>query len=164
MAVGDRFDNTVDEGTGVADTAVALYATKTVVGDSPIRTSLGARANGDTTSHMAVAAGIHTGNSLSGVTATGAGAAIDATLARRDWTMQVTGTGTGVTCNFEASLDGATWFAVTPTAVPGTGATVAGSAATTNGLYTILGVPARQMRANLTAIASGNLSAVITGI
>lgn len=109
---------------------------------------------------QAVAVGTAVTVALNAVTVAGASAASDLVLAHKDHTLAVVGTSIGASLNFEVSLDNANWFVVTPTAVPGSGATVVGSAATSNGLYTIT-VAARYLRANLTAIASGNLTARI---
>lgn len=97
--------------------------------------------------------------SVNNVTVTGAGTTLDVSAARKDWGVAVTGTATGASVSFEVSPDGATWFAVTIIA-NGNGTVVAG-AATANGYYNVNNVPARYVRANVTAIATGNVTVTI---
>jgi hypothetical protein len=128
-----------------------------------IRNAAGAASDGSVSTAQVVAIGTHALTSLNAAATAVAGTALSTLLAHRDWTMQVTGTAVGQSVNFEVSLDGTTWVAVTPTAVPGGGGTVVGSAATTNGIYTI-SVATTRVRARLTAITSGNTTAIVTGI
>lgn len=146
-------------GGSAATSASYGYAYNSATWDR-IRNAAGARVAASPGLNIAVASGAGAVPSLAAATVVAAGVALDNQLARASHSMQITGTGTGLSVNFEVNLDGATWVPVTPTVVPGAGGTVVGSAATTNGLYTV-SVPARQIRANLTAITSGAVTATV---
>lgn len=126
-----------------------------------VRNAFGTRAMGNSSASLSVHHGGAPIASLNGVSAVATGLTTDNYCTRKDHTMQITGTGVGQSINFEINVDGATWVPVTPTAVPGSGGTVVGSACTTNGIYTISNVGARQVRANLTAITSGAVTATV---
>ena len=127
-----------------------------------IRNAAGAQSSALADKALHVAAGAPLKVSLSAVTVAGVGASLDNLVMRKDHVIQILGTGVGISLNFEISMDNSTWVPVTPTAVAGGGGTVVGSAGTTNGFYTVLGVPARFVRANLTALTSGSVTAYVS--
>ena len=86
--------------------------------------------------------------SLNGATAPGAGTGFNLTTAYANFSMQVTGTGTGLSINLQGSLDGTTWNDI-------------GSAATANGLFTFSGTPVTWIRANLAAITGGSVTVIL---
>lgn len=108
-----------------------------------------------------VATGAVTKQTLTAQAAGGAGAVLDNNVARKDHTLHITVNGVA-SVKLELSLDGTTFTAADLVAVAGSGATVVGGAATTTGLYTALGVPARAVRANITAYTSGATTAFVT--
>lgn len=79
---------------------------------------------------------------ISGAAAPVAGTGFDLGATFGDFSMQVDGTGTGISVSFQGSLDGVTYADI-------------GSAATANGLYFFNSSPVRFVRAELTAITGG---------
>ncbi len=67
--------------------------------------------------------------------------------------IQATGTGSGLTFNFQGTVDNSTWFAIPCVVMNATGAVV--NSATANGAWTCQSAGFQQVRVNLTAISGG---------
>ncbi len=104
---------------------------------------------------VALGSGIIT--ALAAVTTTGASAARDWGVIHQNFSVQLTGTGTGIVCALQGCNDNATFVNLTPDVTDG--GTIATNTMTATGLYYFRNRPVRYTKLNVTALSTGNLTA-----